>query len=102
MFTDKVQQQPAETPEHAPAITTTKTGHPADGSPRWIVSGPAGSVVYDVLGNHLALLFTDGEIDSMGSCCARTAARAAADGDDEHMFELLTHHYRVQLAGGAR
>lgn len=79
-------------------LTTTKTQHPADGSPRWIVAGPAGSVVYDVLGNHLALLFADGEIDSMCKRYADEARSISEYYDDNTVFELLSDHYRTQLA----
>lgn len=81
-------------------VATTKTEHPADGSPRWIAAGPAGSVVYDLLGNHLALLGSTGDvIDSM---CKRYADEARDAGSDDAVFALLTDHYRTQIEGGAR
>lgn len=80
-------------------ITETKTTHPADGSPRWVVAGPAGKVVYDVLGNHLALLYADGEIDSLIKKYADEARTVSEYYDDNTVFALLAGHYRKHLAG---
>ncbi|KPC64439.1 hypothetical protein, partial [Streptomyces chattanoogensis] len=79
------------------SLTTTKTTHPADGSPRWTVTGPAGTVCYDRLGNHLAILNPSGEvIDSLRKRYALEARKAALVGDDA-VFVLLTGHYRTHL-----
>ena len=83
-------------------LITAKAEHPADGSDRWIVAGPDGAVVYDVLGNHLAILFADGEIDSMCKRYADEARSVSEYFDDNTVFALLADHYRVVLAGGAR
>lgn len=82
--------------------TPSKTAHPADGSDRWSVTGEAGKVVYDVLGNHLALIPTLGEIDSvMGKTRARVREYAGLN-DDDAVFAVLADLYRTELAGGAR
>ncbi len=80
-------------------LTETKTTPPADGSPRWIVEGPAGKVVYDILGNHLALLYSDGEVGSLGKEYADYARSVSEYFDDNTMFGLLGDHYRKHLAG---
>ena len=86
----------------ATVTTPTKTAHPADGSDRWSVTGEAGRVVFDVLGNHLALLWADGDIDSvMGGTLARVKEYAQL-GDDDAVFAVLADLYRTDLAGGAR
>ncbi|MFG3639120.1 hypothetical protein ACGF3C_02450 [Micromonospora sp. NPDC047762] len=78
--------------------TSTKTAHPADGSDRWSVTGEHGKVVYDVLGNHLALIPTLGEIDSvMGLTLARVAESAQLD-DDDAVFLALENLYYTELA----
>jgi hypothetical protein len=80
------------------AITETKTTHPADDSPRWIVAGEHGQVIYDVLGNHLALLPAAGEIDSvMGSTLAKVGDHAQS-GDDIGVFLLMQGLYFSELA----
>ncbi|RAN92621.1 hypothetical protein GAR05_06113 [Micromonospora saelicesensis] len=82
-------------------ITSAKTEHPADGSDRWSVTGEAGKVVYDVLGNHLALIPTLGEIDSvMGQTLARVGEYARLD-DDDAVFLLLENLYYSELAAGS-
>ncbi|MGW3808816.1 hypothetical protein [Micromonospora sp. NPDC005113] len=79
-------------------LNTAKTAHPADGSDRWSVTGEAGKVVYDVLGNHLALIPTLGEIDSvMGRTLARVAEYALLN-DDEAIFLILENLYYTELA----
>ncbi|MEV0214356.1 hypothetical protein [Micromonospora sp. NPDC050695] len=85
-------------------ITETKTTHPTDGSPRWIVAGPAGQVVYDVLGNHLALIYPDGEVDAMGKEYADEARNVSEYFDDNTVFRLLGDHYDKVLSrrGGSR
>ena len=86
----------------APTITPTKGEHPADSSDRWSVTGEHGRVVYDILGNHLALIWADGDIDSvMGGTLARVKEYALL-GDDDAVFAVLADLYRTQLVGGAR
>jgi hypothetical protein len=82
-------------------LTETKTTHPADGSPRWIVAGSAGKVIYDILGNHLALIYADGEIDAMGKEYADEARSVSEYYDDSTVFRLLGDHYYKHLAGRA-
>lgn len=79
-------------------IAEIKTAHPADASPRWIVAGPSGQVIYDVLGNHLALLYPDGDIDAMAKEYADRARYLAERFDDKAMFQLLSDHYRNVLS----
>ncbi len=81
-------------------LTETKTTHPADGSPRWIVAGPAGKVIYDVLGNHLALIYPDGEVDAMGKEHANEARNVSEYYDDNTVFRLLGDHYHKMLVKG--
>lgn len=80
-------------------IANTKTTHPADGtSPRWVVTGPHGSVIYDTLGNHLAILDPDGDvIDSMCKRYADEARSISEYYDDDTVFALLADHYHTQL-----
>lgn len=81
--------------------TSTKTEHPADGSPRWIVVGDAGRVVYDTLGNHLAVIPADGDIDPvMGKTLARVREYALL-GEDDVVFQILGDVYRTELEFGA-
>ena len=78
-------------------ITETKTTHPDDGSPRWVIAGEHGQVIYDVLGNHLALLPAAGEIDSvMGGTLAKVADLAQS-GDDIGVFLLMQGLYFSEL-----
>ena len=74
-----------------------KEKHPADGSDRWSVTGEAGKVVYDLLGNHLALIPTYGEIDSvMGTTLARTRDYAVLN-EDDIVFGILRNLYHTEL-----
>ena len=78
-------------------LTFAKTPHPADGSDHWSVTGAAGVVMYDVLGNHLAYLGLDGEvIDSAGK---RHADRVPETGNDRAVFARLAVHYRREFGG---
>jgi hypothetical protein len=83
------------------SLTRAKTAHPADGSGRWSVDGDAGIVQYDLLGNHLTLMPTGGELDAMGDRWADQVRDVAETGDDEAVFELLTGHYRTVLVKAA-
>ena len=81
--------------------TQTKGQHPADGSDRWSVTGVDGEVVYDLLGNHLALIDADGE--AADSIMGRTLARVreyAQLGDDDAVFAVLADLYNSELVGG--
>ncbi|HEX6968733.1 MAG TPA: hypothetical protein VF174_08000 [Micromonosporaceae bacterium] len=85
-----------------PQPTAAKEQHPADGSDRWTVTGERGRVVYDLLGNHLAVIDEHGDVDSvMGPTLARTREYALM-GDDDAVFAVLADVYRRELAGGAR
>jgi hypothetical protein len=78
-------------------LTTNKAVHPA--GPRWSVTGPAGTVSYDLTGSHLALLDPDGQvIDSLCRRYADRARRLAQTGDDAAMYALLESHYWRDLA----
>jgi hypothetical protein len=83
-------------------LANTKALHPADGSPRWSVDGDAGSVQYDLLGNHLTGHPAVGEMDSMGKRWADEVRGVAEVGDDDTVFELLAGHYRTMANGGTR
>ncbi|MEU8158100.1 hypothetical protein AB0B94_30980 [Micromonospora sp. NPDC048986] len=84
-------------------LTNTKTQHPADGSRRWIVAGLAGSIVFDTLGNHLAILDPAGNVtDSMCKRYANEARNISEYYDDNTVFQLLADHYRNHLTGGER
>jgi hypothetical protein len=83
-------------------LTRLKDRHPADGSPRWSVTGAAGIVQYDLLGNHLTLMPTGGELDAMGKRWPDQVYAAAAVDDDGEVFELLAGHYRTMANGGTR
>lgn len=79
-----------------------KGRHPADGSGRWSVVGAAGKVVYDLLGNHLALIPVDGEIEAVMGPTLAAVWEYARLGEDDLVFGILDEQYRTQLAGGAR
>ncbi|MGW9196094.1 hypothetical protein [Micromonospora chersina] len=82
-------------------VQRDKQPHPADGSPRYSVKGKHGKVVYDLLGNHLAIIDTDGDYDSvMGATLARVREYAQLD-DEAAVFAVLADLYRTELAGGA-
>lgn len=80
-------------------LTTDKIEVP--GGWRWTVTGQHGTVAYDSNGNQLALLFTDGEIDSAGDRWADKVHEYTDLGDDAAVYEVLADWYRTQLAGGA-
>lgn len=84
---------------HPTEITATKTTTPGVGSDRWVVDGPAGAIVFDTIGPQLAVLTPDGDADSLLSRFANEAQDVAWRGDDNAMFDLLTHHYHRHLAG---
>jgi len=74
-----------------------KEQHPADGSDRWSVTGEAGQVRYDRLGNHLALIPTFGEPDSVMGLTLRRVREYAELDDDEAVFALLRDVYRTEI-----
>ena len=78
-------------------LTFTKSAHPADGSGRWNAAGPRGNVQYDLLGNHITMLPTGGELDSAMGPWPSRCADAAAIGDDA-VFEVLAELYRREVA----
>ena len=76
-------------------LTTEKT-HVAGGS-QWTVRGQFGAVAYTQVGNQLALLSADGDVDSMGKEYADEARSVSEYFDDNTVFELLADHYRTKL-----
>ncbi|OKI47262.1 hypothetical protein [Micromonospora sp. CB01531] len=83
-------------------VKLDKQPHPADGSDRWSVTGELGKVAYDVLGNHLAVIDADGDVESMGREYANRVHEYARMNDDDAVFAVLADLYRTELAGGAR